>query len=106
MFVLRVVAANASYLVTSLLIKEVYLTKRESEIDKKWATGSEEGKKKGHSGSATGSSPSGSQSPSNEGVVTQPPHTLPPDSLDLSAPVQNDSDSLMLPYNIPANAQS
>ena len=80
MFVLRVVAANASYLVTSLLIKEVYLTMRESDIDRKRAKKEKE-QKKGLAGSASGSTPSGSHSPSDDGVVTHPQHPLAPGSL-------------------------
>ena len=93
MFVLRVVAANASYLVTSLLVKEVYLTMCESDIDRKRVKKKEEEQKKGLAGSATGSTPSGSHSPSDEGVVRHPLNPLPPGSLYPRAPGQNDSDA-------------
>ena len=90
MFVLRVVAANASYLVTSLLIKEVYLTKCESDIDKQQKE--EEEQKNSRGGSATGSTPSGRQ-PSDEGVDTLPPNTRPPSGAYPRAPGQNNFDA-------------
>jgi hypothetical protein len=79
-FVLRVVAASASYLVTSLLIKEIFLTKNEGEIDKKKKE-DDEAQKKVRSDSSTGrSTPSGRLPPLDEGVDTLPQHTFPPNS--------------------------
>ena len=106
---LRVVAATASYLVTSLLIKEVYLTMMEDKIEKEQKKEKaqkskiekeqeEEAQKKGRGGSSTGrSTPSGRLPPLDEGVDTLNPHTLPPSAMYPRAPGQNDFDEYTNP---------
>ena len=90
---LRVVAANASYLVTSLLVKEVYLTMKEGEIEKEQKE-EVEAQKKGRGDSSTGrSTPNARLPPLDEGVDTLPLHTLPPGAMYPRAPRQNDFDA-------------
>ena len=90
---LRVVAANASYLVTSLLIKEVYLTMIKGKIEKEQKE-EEEVQQKVRGGSSTGrSTPSGRLPAIDEGIDSLPPHTLPPGAKYPRAPGQNDFDA-------------